>query len=223
MSILLNLRDGYRFALPALLIIILMNGCVGIKSENTDTTVTRQGLLLTDSGDEYLQSALAAFAAGNYLEARSDFLQAKKSTNNPKISSQAEFGIILTRMLSAENLTEFNVHQRNVEQFLNRSDEKYLLDLKMTAPFVSAAAENILMKQKIESLRAEHKNTLDQLHKLKEDREALKAHYGASMRRLSELEDKNQSLKNQINELEELYELIDQQKRLLEPNDSRQR
>ncbi len=223
MSILYKLRYGYRFAWPVLLLIILMTGCVGIKSDNRDTPATRQGLLLTDPGGEYLQTALAGFAAGNYLEARKDFLQAKNNTDNPKISSQAEFGIILTRMLSAENLTEFSIHQRNFEQFLDRDDEKYLPDRKMTAPFVSAMADNLLMKKRIESLQADYRKALDQLHQAEDDKEALKTRYNISMRKLSELEEKNQSLKNQIKELEELFELIDQQKRLLEQNESRQR
>ena len=213
MGILLDLKDGYRLVFPVLLCILLY-GCLELKPQTADNKVF-PGILEVAEVDEYMRSALVSYSLGNYPEARKDFFQARQITEDRDIIRQAELGIILSRLLSAESMAEFIRYHRDLDQIIDQHTEKLFLDFRITIPFVSKKADYIELKNMLKALDARHRETLDSLRRTKDEKDVLKAENTAHAQKLHAMEEENFSLKNQIQELEELFDLIEQQKRPL--------
>ena len=141
-----------------------------------------------------LQAAMDDFEKGAYPEAKTQFRQIADNTQNPKLKEQAQLGAVLSDMLSADALADIQDPENELEKMMQQTSSVMSMDIRLLRPFIQNLRENTVLKEENRCLHNEK---------------------DADMNRIQALKKENKNLKGQIKELEDLFELIEQQKRRL--------
>lgn len=140
---------------------------------------------------ESLQGAMDSFAKGTYPEAKAQFNQLVDKTSYPKIKEQAQLGAVLSEILSADTLGDIQGPENELEELISQSSPDMGMDMRFVRPFVQILRENIVIKEENQTM-----------HKKLE----------AAQSKIQGLEQRKKNLTGQIQELEELFNLIEEQK-----------
>ncbi len=131
---------------------------------------------------------------GLYEEAKQSFLKAERNSEIPEVRREARTGFILAGAISARSWPESMVWKEELDVFLEQNPDKILLRSEVLEFFGRIAREHTSLEEENLILKDQNRNLNS---------------------RLLNLEKENITLKRQIRDLEELSNLIEQQKRQL--------
>jgi len=196
----------------AILIMLLIFGCSGFKREVPKTAFSE---MPNCAQNELMKFSLESFARGDYVEAKKKFQKLSSLSLHEAAETQAELGVLLSEFFLCREMSECSRKKNEVNSFLEEQEEGLYLDFRMIAPAVSLRAQNIILESMIKSLQDRQDMVACQLQETLDGKEALQARHDHDRRQLQELEADNRRLQEQIQELEKLFDLIEQQKRQL--------
>ena len=143
--------------------------------------------------DPRLVHALSVYQQGNFPEARLAFLRVALETDTMNDRELAMLGAILSGLLSARDVDEVQIHLDEFERLASGlGTGEVLLDPDLLRPLLQTVLEVQEGRQKVQKLRTESET---------------------KSRRISSLQDETAKLKQQVEELEALFQLLEQQKR----------
>ena len=140
---------------------------------------------------ESLQGAMDRFAKGAYSEAKAQFMHLGNKTSYPKIKEQARLGAVLSDILSAECLSDIQGPENELEELIEQSSPDMGMDMRFVRPFVQILREHIVIKEENQTMHKKLQTAQSKIQSLKQEKK---------------------DLTGQIQELEELFKLIEEQK-----------
>ena len=196
----------------AILIMTLIFGCSGFKGEVPKTAFSE---MPNCAQNELMKFSLESFARGDYVEAKKKFQKLSSLSLHEAAETQAELGVLLSEFFLCREMSECSRKKNEVNSFLEEQEEGLYLDFRMIAPTVSLRAQNIILESMIKSLQDRQDMVACQLQETLDGKEAMQSRHDHDRRQLQQLEADNRRLQEQIQELEKLFDLIEQQKRQL--------
>lgn len=196
----------------AILIMLLIFGCSGFKGEVPKTAFSEMPNCVQN---ELTKLSLESFARGDYVEAKKNFQKLRSLSLHEAAETQAELGVLLSEFFLCREMSECSRKKNEVNSFLEEQEEGLYLDFRMIAPTVSLRAQNIVLESMIKSLQERQDRLACQLQETLDGKEAMQSRHDHDRRQLQQLEADNRRLQEQIQELEKLFDLIEQQKRQL--------
>ncbi len=177
-----------------LFLLLACSGCSGLGIEVLPRSKIE--VLSQEHNRKSLQAAMDCFEQGEYSEAKTQFRQVADQAQNQKIKEQAQLGAVLSDILSAGTLADIQGPEAEFEEMMQQSSWAMCMDMQLIHPFIQIIRENKVFKEENRTLRAENKEAMDTIQALKQE---------------------NECLVEKIQELENLFDLIEQQKRSLIP------
>jgi len=190
-------REPKRKNRPSALYVTLMALCLVLTfsaCSRIDVDLRSGGILESQRHKqerESLQAAMDSYTKGAYPEAKAQFRQLVDTTSTPEIKEQAHLGAILSTILSADTLEDIQGPEKELEEFREQSSSLKGMDIVLIRPFVQKLRENIVLKEENQVIHKKYKAAKNKIHNLKQ---------------------KQKDLTGQIQELEELFNLIEEQK-----------
>ena len=180
--------------LLGLFLLLICSGCSGLGIEIMPRSkIEVQG---QEHHRKSLQAAMDVFEQGQYPEAKTQFKQIATKAQTRKIKEQAQLGAVLSDILSAGTLNAIQGPENEFTEMMQEASWTMSMDMHLIRPFIQIWRENKVYKEENNTLRTEKKEAMDTIQDLQQE---------------------NQKLQNKILELEDLFELIDEQKRRLIP------
>jgi hypothetical protein len=146
-------------------------------------------------GHERLAQALSAYQREDYVEAWSLFLRAALETDKVEVLDRAMLGAVLSGLLSAEDVDAVERHLRDFDH----------LALRLGAGGVPLNPD--LMRPVLQV-------TLE-FHAARQDSRVLRKEFEVKSRQVAALREEVTLLRSQVEELEALFQFLEQQKRQL--------
>ncbi|WP_028572808.1 hypothetical protein [Desulfonatronum lacustre] len=146
-------------------------------------------------GQDRLARALSAYQREDYVEARSLFLRVALETDTVDILDRAMLGAALSGLLSAEDMDEVARHLHDFDNFTPRLKDG---DVPLTPVLMRPVLQVVL-----------------DFHTVRQDSRVVRAEYEEKSRQAEVLQKEVSLLRSQVEELEALFQFLEQQKRQL--------
>ncbi|PTN34459.1 hypothetical protein [Desulfonatronum sp. SC1] len=146
-------------------------------------------------GHDRLARALSAYQREDYVEARSLFLRAALETDKVDILDRAMLGAVLSGLLSAEDVDAIERHLRDFDHLALRLGAGDVpLNPDLMRPVLQVALE---------------------FHAARQDSRVLRTEFEVKSKQVAALREEVTLLRSQVEELEALFQFLEQQKRQL--------